>query len=76
MLIQLSQGFVADWKMLGRSLGIGDASVYAIGRDHAYSINEQAFQMFRQWITMNGSGATLGTLTTAIMRQDHHIGTY
>ena len=66
MLIQLSQGFIADWKMLGRSLGIGDASVYAIGRDHAYSINEQAFQMFHQWITMNGSGATLGTLTTAI----------
>ena len=66
MLIQLSLGFVTDWKMLGRSLGIDDAIMYAIGRDHAYSVSEQAFQMFRQWITMNGSGATLGALTTAI----------
>ena len=46
MLIRLSQGFVADWKMLGRSLGISDANMYAIGRDHAYSVTEQAMQMF------------------------------
>ena len=66
MLIRLSRGFVADWKMLGRSLGVSEADMYAIWRDHAYSFTEQAMQMFRRWIEMNGSGATIGVLTRAI----------
>ena len=66
MLIRLSRGFFADWKMLGRSLGVSEADMYAIWRDHAYSVTEQAMQMFRRWIEMNGSGATIGVLTRAI----------
>ena len=66
LLIRLSRGFVADWKMLGRSLGVSEADIYAICRDHAHSFTEQAMQMFRRWIDMNGSGATLGILTRAI----------
>ena len=66
MLIHLSHNFIADWKMLGRMLGLSDANVYAIGRDHEHSITEQAMQMFLKWVVVNGSRATLGALTTAI----------
>ena len=66
MLVRLSLNFIADWKMLGRMLGLSDANVYAIGRDHEHSISEQAMQMFLKWVVMNGSRATLGVLTTAM----------
>ena len=57
MLTRLSLGFVADWKMLGRSLGVSEADMYAIWRDRAYSVTEQTMQMFQRWIEMTGSGA-------------------
>ena len=57
MLTRPSRGFVANWKMLGRSLGVSEADMYAIWCDHAYSVTEQAMQMFQRWIEMTASGA-------------------
>ena len=66
MLAQLSRNLTTDWETLARMLGLNEASVYAIRRDYIYSVKEQAVQMFQQWITVNGTRATLGTLTTAV----------
>ena len=66
ILMKLAGNMTADWKPVGRMLGIDEASLYAIQQDNAYSVREQAYQMFYHWITKNGSKATIGILTTAI----------
>ncbi|XP_065886265.1 uncharacterized protein [Dysidea avara] len=66
MFMQLAMNMVAEWEPVGRMLGIGEPKLYSIKRDNPQSVQEQAVQMFQQWLMKNGSRATLGTLATAI----------
>jgi len=66
MFAMLARNMAADWKELGRWLGIEESSLYAIGKDHRDSVQEQANQMLLKWLEENGSAATLGILTTAV----------
>ena len=66
MFAQLSSNLTADWEPLGRALGISEANIYAIRRDHTYSVTEQAVKMFQQWLRQNGSRATIQVLATAM----------
>lgn len=66
MFAVLARNMAADWKVLGRLLGVEKSSLYAIGKDHRDSVQEQANQMFLKWLEENGSAATLGILITAV----------
>ena len=66
MFTQMASKLTADWEPLGRALGVSEANMYAIRRDHAYSVTEQAVKMFQQWLRQNGSRATIQVLATAV----------
>jgi len=66
MFMQLAMNMVAEWEPVGRMLGIGEPKLYSIKRDNPHSVQEQAVQMFQQWLMKNGSRATLGILATAV----------
>ena len=66
MFMQLAMNMVAEWEPVGRTLGIGEPKLYSIKRDNPYSVQEQAVQMFQQWLMKNGSRATLGALATGV----------
>ena len=66
MLMSISTNLAAEWEALGRMLNISEAELYAIRRDYAYSVQEQAVQMLRKWLDRNGSKATIGVLVTAV----------
>ena len=66
MLMQLASKLMAEWETLGRMLNVSEPDIYAIKADNIHSVKEQAVQMFQHWMRMNGSGATLGVLTTAV----------
>ena len=66
MFMQLAMSMVAEWEPVGRMLGIGEPKLYSIKRDNPHSVQEQAVQMFQQWLMKNGSRATLGILATAV----------
>jgi len=66
ILQKFARNMKAEWEAVGRMLGIDEARVYAIQRDYAHSVCEQAYQMFHLWMTKNGSKATVGALTTAL----------
>ena len=66
MFAILAKNMVADWETLGRMLGIGENSLYAIKKDYRDSVQEQAVQMLLKWVEENGSAATIGVLITAV----------
>ena len=66
MFTQMASNLTADWEPLGRALGVSEANMYAIRRDHTYSVTEQAVKMFQQWVRQNGSRATIQVLATAV----------
>lgn len=66
MFMQLAMNMTAEWEPVGRMLGIGEPKLYSIKRDFPHSVEEQAVQMFQQWLMKNGSRASLGSLATAV----------
>lgn len=66
MFMQLASKMMTEWEPLARMLYISEADMYAIKVDNIHSVTEQAVQMFQRWQMKNGSGATLGVLTTAV----------
>lgn len=66
MFMQLASNLTTEWEPLGRTLGVSEANIYAIKRDNAHSVTEQAVKMFQQWLRQNGSAATIQVLATAV----------
>ena len=66
MFAMLAKSMATDWETLGRMLGVGENSMYAIKKDHRDSVQEQAVQMLLKWVEENGSAATIGVLITAV----------
>ena len=66
LFMLLAMNMVAEWEPVGRTLGIGEPKLYSIKRDYPHSVQEQAVQMFHQWLMKNGSRATLGALAKGI----------
>ena len=66
MFATLVTSMTAEWEPLARMLEIGENNIHAIRNDYRGSVREQAAQMFRKWLEINGSSATLGVLTRAV----------
>ena len=65
MFSELAINMMGEWKDLGRKLNVDDLSIRSI-QTHHYTKTSRAEQMLQHWLKSEGSGATLGVLTTAV----------
>ena len=62
----LCSNLKTDWEALGRMLNVHKPDIDAIKTHNVHMVEEQALQMFEQWVKKNGLGATVGVLATAV----------
>ena len=65
MFSEFAINMMGEWKNLGKKLNVDEVTINSIQTCHPTETS-RAEQMLQQWLKSEGSGATLGVLTTAV----------
>ena len=68
-VMDIAKAVANKWKRVGRALGMKDARLDAIEQNNTGNIDEQSYQMLRQWGQQNSSNATYGALAEALLHR-------